>query len=65
MNGKVDDDLRALLEVQIGSTPGGPKSTSMQAREPIAPALPTSQPHGRDDHRVDPSPPPNRNASAD
>jgi len=27
MNGKVDDDLRALLEVQIGSTPGGPKST--------------------------------------
>ncbi|MFO7905795.1 MAG: hypothetical protein ACQESR_25255 [Planctomycetota bacterium] len=27
MNGKVDDDLRALLEVQIGSTPRGPKST--------------------------------------
>jgi clan AA aspartic protease len=27
MNGKVDDDLRALLEVQIGSAPHGPKST--------------------------------------
>ena len=27
MNGKVDDGLRALLEVEIGSTPGGPKST--------------------------------------
>jgi predicted aspartyl protease len=27
MNGAVDDDLRALLEVQIGSAPNGPKST--------------------------------------
>ncbi len=27
MNGTVDDDLRALLEVQIGSTPNGPEST--------------------------------------
>ncbi len=27
MNGTVDDDLRALLEVQIGSTPNGGKST--------------------------------------
>jgi len=27
MNGTVDDNLRALLEVQIGSTPNGPKST--------------------------------------
>lgn len=27
MNGTVDDDLRALLEVQIGGTPSGPKST--------------------------------------
>ena len=26
MNGKVDDDLRVLLEVQIGSTPRGLKS---------------------------------------
>lgn len=27
MNGTVDDDLRALLEVQIGSAPSGDKST--------------------------------------
>jgi len=27
MNGNVDEELRALLEVQVGSTPGGPKST--------------------------------------
>jgi clan AA aspartic protease len=27
MNGRVDDNLRALLEVQIGNTRGGPKST--------------------------------------
>jgi len=27
MNGTVDDDLRALLEVQIGSEPNGGKST--------------------------------------
>jgi clan AA aspartic protease len=27
MNGVVDDDLRALLEVQIGGTPNSPKST--------------------------------------
>jgi clan AA aspartic protease len=27
MNGSVDDDLRALLEVQIGGTPNDPKST--------------------------------------
>ena len=27
MNGTVDDDLRALLEVQIGSAPNGVKST--------------------------------------
>ena len=27
MNGIVDDDLRALLEVQIGAVPGGVKST--------------------------------------
>jgi clan AA aspartic protease len=27
MNGNVDDDLRALLEVQIGSAPNGSKST--------------------------------------
>ncbi|MFW6169310.1 MAG: clan AA aspartic protease, partial [Planctomycetota bacterium] len=27
MNGKVDDDLRALLEVQIASTPGAEKSS--------------------------------------
>ncbi len=25
MNGAVDDDLRALLEVQIGGTPNGPE----------------------------------------
>ena len=27
MNGNVDDDLRALLEVRIGSAPNGSKST--------------------------------------
>ena len=27
MNGPVDDDLRALLEVRIGSAPSGGKST--------------------------------------
>lgn len=47
MNGTVDDDLRALLEVQIGTGPNGGKSTVLAWVDTAFTRSPDSIVHGQ------------------